>query len=111
MSETDIFVAAKNATVFIGGRRVKITRDVTRVRAGHPLLDGREALFKPLNVHHDLAEQPIEQATAAPGEQRATVRPDKAELLAQAEALGVEVDRSWGVKRIRAAIAEAESGA
>lgn len=37
------------------------------VRAGHPMLKGRESLFKPAEgyVRFD-----VEQATAAPGEQR-----------------------------------------
>jgi len=44
----------------------RITAGVTIVREGHPLLDGRESLFRELEVHYD-----VEQATAAPGEQRA----------------------------------------
>ena len=47
------------------------------VEAGHPILKGREGLFKPLEVkfaveHPDrpTIERPIEAATAAPGEKR-----------------------------------------
>ncbi len=36
-----------------------------RVRAGHPILAGREEFFRPLEIHYD-----IEQATASPGEKR-----------------------------------------
>jgi len=42
---------------FIGGQ--------TRVRAGHPILKGREHLFEPIKADYE-----IEQATAAPGESR-----------------------------------------
>lgn len=43
--------------VFTGG--------VTRVREGHPVLEGREHLFEALTPHYE-----VEAATAAPGEVR-----------------------------------------
>jgi hypothetical protein len=53
-------------------------------------------------------EESVEQATAGPGEQRHTVRPqvdqafdEMAELRAEAERAGIEVDRRWGLARLR----------
>lgn len=60
-----IYVATDNGTVNLDGQNIQIRKGVTRVRAGHPLLAGREHLFEPLHVHYD-----VEQATAAPGERR-----------------------------------------
>ena len=43
------------------------------VEAGHPILKGREGLFKPIEVKFAVdhpIERPIEAATAAPGEKR-----------------------------------------
>ena len=61
----EILVAVESAVFQFEGADVVITRDVTRVRAGHPILRGREHLFRPLDAHYE-----IEQATAAPGEVR-----------------------------------------
>ena len=43
----------------------RITAGVTVVREGHPLLNGREGMFRELEVHYE-----VEQATANPGEAR-----------------------------------------
>jgi len=67
-SETErgeILVAIESAIFRYEGADVMITKDLTRVRAGHPITKGREHLFKPVDAHYD-----IEQATAAPGERR-----------------------------------------
>jgi hypothetical protein len=65
MAESDIFVARESFTCEVDGQDEHITRGITRVRAGHPILKGREDLFEPLKVQYD-----IERATAAPGEKR-----------------------------------------
>lgn len=65
----DILVAKTNAVFDYEGRRVVIRAGVTRVRAGHPITEGREDLFEPITVDYD-----VEQATAAPGEKRSVRR-------------------------------------
>ena len=50
---SDIYVAAKTAVFEHDGTRVRIVGGQTTVRAGHPLLDGREELFRPLTVDYD----------------------------------------------------------
>ena len=67
-STGQVFVATQSGSAYVEGLGdVPFIRGVTRVRAGHPLLKGREYLFEPvdLTVHYD-----IEEATAAPGEKR-----------------------------------------
>ena len=68
MSTNDVYVATASFEAFIDGQRVLVQRGKTRVRDGHPLLDGREHLFTPQTVRFD-----VEQATRAPGEKRAHV--------------------------------------
>lgn len=61
----EIFVARQSFTTELDGVPISVYGGQTRVRAGHPLLKGREELFEPLKVHYD-----IEAATAGPGETR-----------------------------------------
>lgn len=61
----DIYVAKESFVTHFEGAEIIVHKGSTRVRAGHPLLKGREALFEPLKVHYD-----VEQATSRPGEQR-----------------------------------------
>lgn len=63
--EDGIFVAKESFTTEVDGVPTIIRAGLDRVRAGHPLLEGREHLFEPLTVQYD-----VEQATAAPGERR-----------------------------------------
>ena len=65
MGSTDIFVAKDSFSTTLDGQPVVVQKGVTRVRAGHPLLKGREMFFEPLIVQYD-----IERATSAPGEKR-----------------------------------------
>jgi len=66
-SKGDVFVANTSGSAEVNGQVLTFTKGITRVRAGHPLLKGRESLFDPIDdhVHYD-----VEQATAAPGEKR-----------------------------------------
>lgn len=61
MSDREILVARQDGMIVLDGERVFIHKGVTRVRAGHPLLEGREDLFEPLSVQYD-----VEDATARP---------------------------------------------
>jgi len=70
---SDVYVAKESFTTNLDGQEVVISKGVTRVRAGHPLMKGREALFELLEVQYD-----VEQATSAPGEQRGAPQPARA---------------------------------
>ena len=60
MESSDILVAKESFTVDIDGVPTVFRGGETRVRRGHPVLEGREELFEPLRVHYD-----IETATTA----------------------------------------------
>jgi hypothetical protein len=60
-----IYVATESFMVELDGNPVAVRKDITRVREGHPLLEGRENLFKPITAHFE-----VEAATNAPGERR-----------------------------------------
>ena len=64
---SSIYIAKQSGFCEIDGHVVPFTKGVTLVRAGHPLLKRAGAHFEPVSdrVHYD-----VEQATAAPGEQR-----------------------------------------
>lgn len=66
MAQSDIYVANDSFTTVLDGVPIVVHKGQTRVRAGHPLLKGKAALFDLLTVQYD-----VEQATKAPGEQRA----------------------------------------
>jgi len=66
MSSTSIVAAKHSFSVDINGAPRKVKRGET-FREGHPVVEGREHLFKPFKVDNE-----IEQATAAPGEKRST---------------------------------------
>jgi hypothetical protein len=91
-TEPDLYVGKEPATFEFEGSQVFIGPGVV-VRAGHPLMKDREALFEPLRVHYDLVKP-------------AAVDPDTA-LRAQAEELGVKVDGRWSPDRLRQEIAKA----
>lgn len=66
MSDNIIYVATESfSTTLKDGTPVIVQKGLTRVRAGHELLKGREVFFKPLDIQYD-----VEQATAAPAEVR-----------------------------------------
>lgn len=55
MAEHDLFVGIEPTTFDFDGSPVFIGPG-TVVRAGHPILKGRESLFRPLVVHFDVAQ-------------------------------------------------------
>lgn len=63
--DQEILVAIETGEVSAGGETYFIRRNVTRVRAGHPLAKAAPNFFKPIDVHYD-----VERMTAAPGERR-----------------------------------------
>lgn len=73
----DIYVAKESFTTTLDGESISVRAGVTRVRAGHPLLKGKEMFFEPMEVHYDL-----ERATASPGEKRG--QPDAPKATASA---------------------------
>lgn len=74
----ELLVATKTFLTSVDGRRVRVVKDQTRVRAGHPLLEGREHLFKVADAHFD-----VEDATARPGQKRGGRRAAKSTRTAE----------------------------
>jgi len=60
----DIFEVVEGFATEIDGAPTVIPLG-TRVRAGHPIMAGRESFFAPLEIHYE-----YETATAEPGEKR-----------------------------------------
>jgi hypothetical protein len=122
---TDVFVCKESAAFEYDGNMVVVHKDVTRVRAGHPILVDHPELFEEITVHYD-----VERATAAPGEKRSLSTPtleskvepkaapqaepkpgdDLDALRVQAEKAGVKVDNRWKADRLRQEIAAASKG-
>jgi hypothetical protein len=67
MSDRTVYVATESFVALIDGENYVVRKGKTRVRAGHPLLQGREMWFSPADLNVDYE---VEQATAAPGEKR-----------------------------------------
>ena len=63
MSESDLFVGIEPALLDFEGAPTVIG-PATVVRAGHPILKGRESLFRPLTVTFEV-EKPEPKAKAA----------------------------------------------
>lgn len=95
MTEPDLYVGKEPATFDFEGSPVFIGPGIV-VRAGHPILKGREDLFEPLRVHYDVAVPPP-----------ATTEADLAKIRARAEAAGVKIDGRWSAERIQMEIAKA----
>ncbi len=72
MSESsDILVARQSAVFTHDGERIVIHKGQTRVRAGHPIVEGREDLFEPLTVHYDVETARQEPVVPTPAEKAA----------------------------------------
>lgn len=57
-----IYIATVTGTATLpDGSEAHLQEGVTRVREGHPLLKGREAIFREIDVHYD-----VEDARSAP---------------------------------------------
>lgn len=56
MAESGLYVAREPMTFDFEGSPVFIGPN-TVVRAGHPIMKGREQFFTPLVVHYDVAEE------------------------------------------------------
>lgn len=50
----DVYVARESFVTDLDGERITVRKGKTRVREGHPLLRGREHLFKPVDVQYDV---------------------------------------------------------
>lgn len=79
MEKAEILVANRTSLIRHEGREVMLRRGQTTVRAGHPIMDGREFCFDALPVTFEWpppepGAAPVESATAAPGEKRALTR-------------------------------------
>ena len=92
MPEPDLYVGKEPATFDFEGAPVFIGPSIV-VRAGHPIMKGRESLFEPLRVHYEVTPE------APP--------PDLEELRKQAATLGVKVDGRWSPERLQQEIAKA----
>ena len=49
----DVLIATETFVTVLDGQEVTVHKDVTRVRAGHPLAEGHASSFKPLDVHYE----------------------------------------------------------
>jgi hypothetical protein len=56
MASRDIYIAKENAMINTDTNPVRISKGVTRVRAGHELLDLYPDLFEPITVQYEVAE-------------------------------------------------------
>jgi hypothetical protein len=54
MSNRDIYVAVRTFLTELDGKRISVVADKTFVRHGHPLLEGRENLFKKVVPHYEV---------------------------------------------------------
>lgn len=65
-----IYVCSETFHGEYDGAPITCHKDVTRVAAGHPLLDVYGGYFKPISDRVDFDVPEVESATAAPGEKR-----------------------------------------
>jgi hypothetical protein len=66
-SKGGVYVAIESGSAEVKGQLYSFIKGVTRVRDGHPLLKDHGVFFEPVDEH---VHYEVEQATAAPGEQR-----------------------------------------
>lgn len=90
---SDLLVATRTFITVIDGKRVKVTKGKTRVRADHELVKGRESCFKPADSMFD----DIETTTAAPSpsrRSRGTAKKTAAKKTAATKTTGKRTDAS-----------------
>lgn len=81
MAEGKIYVAVQDGLCQLpDGNYVTLKTGVTRVREGHPLLKGRESMFKELDVHYDL-----EDMRAAPEQKKPVPKAEEPKAAEKAE--------------------------
>ncbi len=96
-----IYVASVSGTIQLAdGSQVQIHADVTRVREGHPLLVGRESMFRKIDVHYDVetarqAPAPEAKPVAAVAEAQTAVGAGEA---AAPKAVGLTSDDAPGAR-------------
>lgn len=79
-----IYVAKVDGLVDYDGRQVPIKAGITRVREGHPLLEGRESVFEELQVHYDVeTARQAPKAESKPDPEPAKAEPAKSEAKAE----------------------------
>lgn len=64
MTEGAILVAKTGAMFDYEGQKVFLVAGRTTVREGHPVLKGREHLFRPLKVDFEMEDPPQKQPAA-----------------------------------------------
>lgn len=67
---SDILIARESGIIFAAdGERYIIHKGTTRVRAGHPMLDGHEEMFAPLDtsVHYEVPDVETTRQSVKPG--------------------------------------------
>ena len=79
MSAPEFYVAKEGATFDYQGGPVFLVGGQTIVRAGHPIMNGREHLFVPLNIHYDHRPEPAEEKEAPAEHKSAPVNPVRAD--------------------------------
>lgn len=73
---SELLVAKTNAVVQYGGKRIVLRKGATIAESGADIVRDRPHLWEPLSVDYPASKgaapsaPPVEQATAAPGEQR-----------------------------------------
>ena len=108
MAEPDLYIGKEPATFDFEGSPVFIGPG-TVVRAGHPIMNGREDLFELLRVHYDVVAEPV--VAPIPVEPTPVAENDLSALRKRAENLGVKVDGRWSAERLQQEIAKAEAKA
>jgi hypothetical protein len=119
----ELLVPKQSFVVYTGIVRHSFRKDQTVIRAGHPLVVGREHMFKPLTVHYDEDEsrvvitqpKPTPRPAAAPRPEKpepsgfAAARIARAALVHRAKELGIPAKGTN--LALEAAIEEAEKAA
>jgi hypothetical protein len=90
MAEGKVYIATVNGSASLpDGSTAQLVAGVTRVREGHPLLEGREALFKEMLVHYD-----VETARQAP---KAETKPDPVKVAPEPEPEAKQEEKPAGL--------------
>jgi hypothetical protein len=69
-NERRIYVARESFVTDYNGAPTVVHADITRVREGHPLMSGREHMFKEIDAHYEV-EEAINEPGRARGERNA----------------------------------------